>query len=166
MMNTNLPLEELILTLLALAEAAPHLDRQAHLALAEVAEGLQMGREGLEAGDEAGLVDLLSLTQVDIVIELYDNRLFKEAKTAWDQQLTVRVGLDTDDEWGQIPNPREQISPNLARDTLAKPPTPTLNFLQRLSNTVSEALRHPKEFAQNNQTLKNLASLVKLPYSR
>lgn len=91
--NTNLPLEELILTLLALAEAAPHLDAEARLALAEVAQALHEEREGLDEGDEARLVDLLSLAQMDIVTELYDHPVFQAAKTAWGEELAVRVGL-------------------------------------------------------------------------
>ena len=149
-MNTNLPLEELILTLLALAEAAPHLDEGARVALAGVAETLREERKGLAEDDEAGLVDLLALTQVDIVIELSDYAAFQAAKTAWGDELAGRVRLGV----------------KKLNKTLINPDAPRSTGVTYLTEIVEEALLKPDESAQDEERLNKLTKLINRRWPR
>lgn len=149
-MNTNLPLEELILTLLALAEAAPHLDEKARAALAEVAEGLREERDGLAEDDEAGLVDVLTLTQVDIVTELYGHAAFQAAKTAWGEELAMRTRLGV----------------KKLNKTLINPDVPRSTGVTYLTETVEEALLKPDALAQNKSLLDKLTALINRTWPR
>ena len=144
-MNTNFPLEELILTLLALAEAAPHLDGEALTSLAALAEALADERQELDASDEASLVDLLSFIQIDIMTELFHNRAFQEAKRAWGQEAIVRVklGVETLNQTLDV-NPESQRSSGVVA----------------LTEIVEEALHKPSELAQNQTRLQQLTALI------
>ena len=139
-MNTNQSLEELVLTLLALADAAPHLDAEARSSLAGLAGELEEGRKALDPTDEAGFVDLLSSTQFDIVLELSDHPVFQEARTAWGQKLSIRVKLGVQKLNQSLTNPEEQRSSGLVS----------------LTEIVEEALLKPDELPQKKSLLDKL----------
>jgi hypothetical protein len=143
-MSEYVPLDRLVLNLLALAEAAPHLPSEALESLANLAEGLEPTVDGLAA---VGL---------GIQTELLGYPAFDQAKAAWNTLQPERYGLELDVINEDLANPDVQL-------TTGRQP---LDPLVGLETITREALQDPKKFSEQTSLLERLARWLGLRWPR
>jgi hypothetical protein len=133
------PLDRLILNLLALAEAAPALPPEKLARLASLADAIQPTVESLTA------------VSLRIHMELKEQPAFAQAKRAWDRLLPPeRMGLDLGILNQRLGNPDEMPA------TAAQP----------LADVSGRILRAPQEAARDPSLLQRLAASIGLFWPR
>jgi hypothetical protein len=143
-MSEQVPLDHLILNLLALAEAAPHLSPEVRARLAGLADGLEPTVEGL------------SRIGLDIQTELMGVPAFDEALAAWEALVPERYGLSVDEKNRLGGNP-EPLPPSGIPPMASKPEPIPLDELERW---IGEALQDPETLSRQPSRLQRLAGLV------
>ncbi len=146
-MSEQVPLDHLILNLLALAEAAPHLSPEVRVRLAGLADGLKPTQEGL------------SRIGLDIQIELMGEPAFDAALAAWDALLPERVGLNLGAVLESLGN-NPEAGPASGEEPLLEDPLVPLVTITR------QALKDPRTFAGEIDLLQRLAGLVRQRWPR
>jgi len=138
-MTEHVPLDHLVLNLLALIEAAPELPPETLAHLADLATTVEPTVESLAA---------ISLR---IKLELMPQPAFCTASRAWDMLAPPeRYGLSLDEALKTLPNPT------------ASPASGT----EALQQTTKVILQNPQEAAQNPTRLQWLAGLVHQSWPR
>jgi len=145
-MAEYVPLDRLVLNLLALAEAAPHLSPGVRERLARLADEVEPS------------VDVLARVGLRIQTELLGQPAFDAAKAAWDALRPERYGLDLGVvKEDLINNPELQQASGIQE--LDDP-------LETLAEIVQQAVRDSQGFAQRTGLLQRLAGWVGLHWPR
>jgi hypothetical protein len=133
-MTEHVPLDHLVLNLLALVEAAPELPPETLARLADLATTVEPTVESLAA---------ISLR---IKLELMRQPAFSTASRAWDMLAPPeRYGLSLDEVGKTLPNPEASLA----------------SGIEALQQTVTVILQNPQEAAHSPTRLQWLAGLVK-----
>lgn len=147
-MNEYVPLDHLVLNLLALAEAAPELPPEARERLARLAEEVEP------------TVDALARIGLRIRTELLGYPAFDQARAAWEALRPERYGLDL----GAINE--DLTNPERRRPDGPQPPEWEFDPWEVLAQTVRQAVQDPQGFARQTALLQRLAGWLRLPWPR
>lgn len=167
-MPTDTDLTQPLLTLLALAESAPTLPADALDALATLDETLVTDLQALSdlsaAEQDAELLDLLSLTVMDLFTDLYPHPPFRTARETLNQQQPHRVGLALEEVHKTLKDDSAYAGTTVVSDPLLPPlpPDPTWPALalRHLLAITRHALQQPLAFANDQALIRQLTSLL------
>jgi hypothetical protein len=138
-MTQQVPLDPLVLNLLALVEAAPELPPETLESLASLATTV------------APTVESLAAVSLRITLELIHQPTFHTARSAWDMLAPPeRYGLSLDEALKTLPNP------------IASPASGT----EALHLVTVQVLQAPQQATHNPTLLRRLAALVKQSWPR
>lgn len=143
-MTEQVPLDRLVLTLLALAEAAPDLPPGDLEHLSDLANDLEP------------TVKALSFAGLRVHTELRGQPAYEQAKAGWDALLPERYNLELDEKKKSLSNPNPRPSSGTQETASSPAPVP----LETLEDWARRALEDPEAFAHNTRWLERLAGLV------
>lgn len=174
-MTKHLVLNQLALTLLALAETAPQLPEETRRRLDALGDDLEqeiVAAYRAEGDPEEQVVALLSTTAFDAFTVLHAHAPFREAKAAWDDRLPLRVGLDLDTVNDSLNNPDSSMATGTTLEQAFVTDVPEEGSdddrrpLARMAGVVLHALREPAAFATKEEWLQGLARGLGLDWPR
>ena len=147
-MTEYIPLDHLILNLLALAEAAEELPPEARAQLARLAEEVEPD------------VDALARVSVRLHTALLDQPAFTAARAAWDNLRPERYGLNVETIKEDLTNPEIRRSQEVQELGLEP------GLLEGLAIITRDALQDSQRFRNRQGLLRMLAGWVGLRWPR